>query len=144
MLNKKNVSVTSFRIPDNLNEKITKIARGENISKTKVILSILYKYFNDIDDSNDEIIASINDAFSIENKIFMPIQLYKQLFAKSDSDIENDISKNLIIKKEIKNNIYLIYEVSKSTNAIALECLNLKKEIEILKSKIDNVLLTKA
>jgi hypothetical protein len=83
------------------------------------------------------VLSKIDEVFSVENKVFMPRKVYKQLLTKSDYTINNEIQKGIVDTAKIGETNYIIMEVELDTNAIMVELLVHKKDIELLKRKIE-------
>lgn len=130
----------SMRIPTRLHNKIMEIVKkGDNITKTDVVVDNLNRYFELENSSKEEILKSIEDVFSIENKTFMPKNIYKKLLAKSEYEIREETKKGLIETTMIKGELFVMIDTELDQNAITVELLLQKKQLELLERKVERL-----
>ena len=90
----------AIRIPESTHNKIIQfMVKGNFSTKTDTIVEIVENFFKKYDNTQSSILKEIDNVFNVENKVFMPRDVYKQLLGKSDFDIENEI--NLGSKRDI-------------------------------------------
>ena len=130
--------LVTIRMPNTLHNKILQVAKKEgSLNKTEVIVGILEDFFIEIENSNDSLITEIDRIFSIENKIFMPKKVYKQIMSKTDVMIKKELTEGLIEIKSIHDLDYILLESTDNINTIATEQLLQKKNLSLLETRIE-------
>jgi len=130
----------SLRVPQKIHDKIVDIIeKNSNLTKTDVVVGILNMHFLTEQSNKEDILNSISEVFSIENKTFMPKQVYKKLLAKSDYEISEEIKKGLIKSINIRGEKFLMFEAHTDQNAINVELLLQKKAIVLMEKRIDKI-----
>ncbi|WP_294965636.1 hypothetical protein [Sulfurimonas sp.] len=129
----------SIRIPSKLHLRIIDVMKKSppETSKTDIIVELLESYFRLRDSEKDDVITEIDSIFSVENKVFMPRIIYKQLLTKSDYVVDKEIKQGIIDTTVITDTAFIIMEVALDTNAIMIELLVQKKSIELSNKKIE-------
>jgi len=123
------------RIPKKYNDKLLMLANNKGINKTEVLIQIMASYFNINEPKQQNFIDAIDDVFSIEKKIFLPVSVYKKLLSKTDSELESEISKGLANIVNVAAMDFIVIDANMDINAIAVELLIQKKNIELLNEK---------
>jgi hypothetical protein len=106
------------------------------ISKTEVIIELLEETFAAKEAKRADILNDIDSVFSVENKVFMPRNIYKKLLTKSDYTVDKEITDGAVDSAKVADIDFIIMEACIDTNAIMVEMLVQKKSIEILKKRI--------
>lgn len=129
----------SIRIPVHLHNKILEVMQKspKGTHKTDVIVELLESYFRLKELERKDIINGIDDIFSVENKVFMPRNIYKQLLTKSDYTVNEEIKKGIIDTAVVSDINFIIMEVSLDTNAIMVELLVQKKSLKLINKKLE-------
>ncbi len=135
MIDNKKVQI-NLRIPQWQDVKMKQIASKTNVTKTDVLIMILGQYFEKKSAFKTELISEIDDIFSVENKAFLPKNIYKQLMGKSEKAVQEDISACVIQSVTIRELEFIIIDTMLNTTAIMVELLTQKQEIEYLKRAI--------
>ncbi|WP_457748561.1 hypothetical protein [Sulfurimonas sp.] len=147
----------TIRIPSQLHDKILKVSKNElhNRTKTDIVVAILEKFFSENEEkeegfveeledhfanqknSKNELVDELENMFSLGEKIFMSRKVYKQILQKSESKVEYEIRTGFINSIVIAGIDFVVLESSLDTNSIVVEQILQKKELSMLKKRVD-------
>ena len=132
----------TIRIPSELEVKINAhigFSNGTIKNRSQAIIELLNYAFGLIEENKNKLIEDIESTFSVENKVFMPINVYKKLVTKSNYTIQEELSRGTIEEISINKVRFIIIEAPTDTSAIIVELLVQKKDIELLNRKINSL-----